>query len=209
MQSTWLPIETVQRRRQLQRVLLNRPEKPERYHFSEFLTNRNVLFFEGRESKIEVVETLVGTLSGKDHPSALQAIWARERQGALIIVPDVAILRCRLEGTHHMRAALGLCADGITNPANPQAKTRVLVVLVGPVGQTHLHMNLLTSISALFRTPGLTDQLLRSGSADEALRLLQKTDGVSGETNVVRRTFQSVRDFFVHHYGVGEDLERD
>ena len=203
MQTTWLPSETLQRRRQLQRVLLSRREKPEIYHFSEFLTGRKVLFFDGHESKIEAVEALVGTLSGQDPRSALQAIWAREREGAMIIPPDAAILRGRLAGTHHLRAALGLCSKGITNPSNPHARTRVFVVLVGPVDQTHLHMNLLVSISALLHSRDLVEKLLASSSAEQALQILIKAEGLSSRKNPLRRALQGLQDFFHLRYGWG------
>lgn len=190
MTTTWLPNETLRMKRQLQQVLLSRPKELRRFRLSEFLTAKNVLHLDGHEGKIGVVEALVSTMTGIDRQAALQAIWTREREGSLIVSPEVTILRGRLAGLHHLQAALGICS-----------RTHVYVVLVGPTDQTHLHMNLLASISALFHDRGLVKRLVNTDSAGRAFRIITDGEGLIPRTNSIQQTLETVRDFFHLRYG--------
>src|SRR5690242_15901391 len=100
----WLPRPTVRERMERFQTLRRTPQLRLLTRFSEYLSAQNIVFFHGDETKIEVVEALVKTLPGHDPHAALQAIWSREREGALGIPPDIAIVRGRLEGVHHIRA---------------------------------------------------------------------------------------------------------
>jgi len=194
MATTWLPNETFQMRRQLQRVLLSRRDEHERFRLSDFLTESNILILGGDKSKVDVVKALVQTLPGRDHEAALQAIWNRERVGSLMARPDVEILLGRLDSVYHMRAALGVC---------PEGRTRLFVVLVGPTSQTHLHMNLLTSVSYLFRDKHFVEKLLNSNSPRTILQQLMHAEA-AGPQSAIQRALGAVKEYWHAYYGWGQ-----
>jgi mannitol/fructose-specific phosphotransferase system IIA component (Ntr-type) len=199
----WLPRPTYKQRVQRFRALLSRSPQKVVTRFSEYLTPENIQFFYGHQTKIQIVEALVGTLSGHDHTAVLRAIWAREREGALGIQPDISIVRGRIENTHHIRVALGICPQGVFDPSNACGMTRVFVLFLGPTSQTHLHANFLVAISALFHNRLLVDRLLKMDSSEKVLQTLQYAEGVSSRQNPLRRSVRSIKDFFRIHYGWG------
>jgi mannitol/fructose-specific phosphotransferase system IIA component (Ntr-type) len=176
MPETWLPQLTLEKRRQLQEALIDQPETSRPIRFTESLTAQNIIHFTEPATKIEIVEALTGTLIGINRAMALRSIWQRERDGSLTISPDVAIVRGRMEKVHHIRAALGLCPEGVPDPSNPQGKTRIFVLFVGPVDQTTLHMKFLSGISTLMHNRCIVKKLLKSRNPEEAYRFLQGVD---------------------------------
>jgi len=199
----WHPSATLQERKILRSGLLRHSGAVSHSPVSEFLSEENILRFFGEESKIEVVEALVGSLHGRDHEAALQAIWAREREGALRIAPDIGILRGRLEDVHHIRAAIGLCSSGIVDPSNPDGKTRIFVLFVGPVNQTRLHAGLLVRISALFHNRRLVEKLLRAKTGKQTLEILRQAESPGSQTSFFKRGFRKVAEFFKNRYALG------
>lgn len=200
----WLPRPLPNKRSRLALLQVRGASKGALTRFSEFLSPENILFFDGSETKIQVVESLVNTLPGRDQEAILQAIWNREREGMLGIQPDISILRGRLEGVHHIRAALGICPDGVRNPSNPCGMTRLFVLFVGPSTQTRLHAGFLVAASALFHNRQLVEKVLKLDSPDKVLEALRQSEGIVKPVNPLKRFFQKFFDFFRIHYGWGE-----
>ena len=194
--TTWLPRPPQNKRLERFRTFIQKPALVPIARFSEFLTPGNICLFQGQPNKIEVIETLVRTLHGQDHNAALQAIWSREREGTLGIRPDVSIMRGRLEHTHHIRAALGICPEGVFDPSNPDGLTRLFVVFVGPTTQTRLHTAFLVAASALFHNRRLVEQLVRMKSPENVLQALHVAEGTEHRQNPLKRAIEPISHFF-------------
>jgi mannitol/fructose-specific phosphotransferase system IIA component (Ntr-type) len=197
----WLPRPTGKQRQELFRTFAQNSQQKPATQFSEFLSPGNIQFFHGYESKIQIVESLVRSLPGHDQEAALQAIWTRERDGALGISPDIAILRGRLEKVHYIRAALGICPLGAFDPSNPNGMTRLFILFVGPTTQTHLHMGLLVALSSLFHKRRFVEQLLRTESPEQVLQALQRAEGLDSGANPLNCALRRVTDFLSIRYG--------
>ena len=199
----WLPRPTYQERLKQIRNYLHTPRQQSPIRFSEFLNADNILFFNSRVTRIQVVEALVGTFPSRDQTAMLQSIWNREREGSLQITPDVAILRGRLEGLHHIRAAIGLCQSPVSNPAIPDSQSRVFVVFIGPTTQTHLHANLLVAISSLFNQRHLVEQLLKLTAPTDVLQVFRQRDIPQPHISPLKHVAKQLSDFLRIHYGWG------
>ena len=197
--TAWLPSETIQKRRTLQRALLRQSAPRPRTRLAEFLTEKNILLFFGPAGKAAAAEALVATLIGVDRRAAWRDLWARERRAPLRIEPDTAILRARVPSLHHLQAALGICPDGFALAADGRM-TRLLVVLAGPSDQSPLHMNLLASVSCALRDRSLARRLLRAGSAAAALRALRQAEGLCEHKNPLRQARVAMREFLARRF---------
>ena len=200
----WLPRPTARKRVEFFQKRISGLGKRPVVHFSEFLRPKNILFFHGNATKMQVVEALAGTLQGQDLPAVLQSIWSHEREGALGILPDISILRGRLGNVHHIRAALGICPNGVYNPSNPSGATRVFVLFVGPNTQTRLHARFLVAASALFHNRRSVEKMLRLRSSDQVLEALRRAEGIHVPVNPMKRFSRRISDFFRIHYGWGD-----
>ena len=185
----WLPRTTYQETKEV----LQTPSHPaSRLGFSEFLDEKNILFFPQGESRIGVVEALVRTFPGLDHRELLTDLWGREREGSLIIAPDISILRARVEGVLHVQVAMGICPAGFTDPSNPNGVTRLVVLLVGSSDRLRIHLRFLVEISSMFRDKTLAKRLLRLRDSRQVLSTLRQTESMGFEPNALKRWFRNL-----------------
>ena len=161
---SWLPKPTYQERRQ---TVLSRTPVPSSLRLSEFLVERNILFFRKETSKGGIAEALVRSFPAPDPDKTLKEMWSREADGALLVPPRVAILRARLAGLLHVQAALGV------------SPSQVVVVLLTPAERFRIHLKFLVEIASLFRDAAVAETLTRLASPWEALRILREAEALS------------------------------
>jgi len=199
MATAWLPKTTLRERKALQVASFRSPGNPA-VRLSEFIAVSNIFFFGNGVSKISVVETMTRSLFRNGLPEALRSIWYRERAGALAIGSDVAVLRGRLGTQHHIRAALGLCPSGFDNPSVAGGRTKVALLMVGPIDQDHLHMSLLVAASSILSRPSWRQKLLQSTKASAVLAYLRDAEGSAGP-GFIRRTWDQMEQFLGRRFG--------
>ena len=102
-----------------------------------------------------------------------------------------------------MRAGLALCPNGVPNPSSGLVNPRIFVLLVGPVDQNHLHLNLLVSISSLLHSKKLVTELTLCGDPQRALELLQRAEGLLPEPGPAKRVWSGVQSFVGRRFGFG------
>jgi len=186
---TWLPRPTYQEKKELTRA---RPSLTSSLRFSEFLFERNILFFPNGVSKVGIAEALVGSFPGLDARDVLADLWAREREGALLIPPDAVVLRGRLKNSLHVQAAMGLCPRGFADSSNPKGVTRLVILLLQPVDRFRIHLRFLVEISSLFKDKNLTQKLLKLKAAGQVIRTLQNAEILAQKPVGFRRFLQAL-----------------
>lgn len=128
---------------------------------SDFLTERNVIFFPAGPSKQQALGSLLGCFDLPDPAVALNAIMAREEAGSTIIAPGLALPHARITGLGKIAAALGLSPSGIMDPHAPNDPIRIFLLFLGPSENMRLHLAFLAAVSSLFQQEGLPEALLQ------------------------------------------------
>jgi len=107
-------------------------------------------------------------------------LLAREELGTTAIGDGVAIPHCKAPGLKAPVLALGLSREGVPFSSVDGQDTHVIILVVSPLENPAINLRVLASIAKLVRkSDGLTDKLLKAGTAGEALRVLrEEEDGV-------------------------------
>ena len=174
----WLPRPNFQEKKELQ---LTRASFVSSLRFSEFLAEKNILFFSGGENKLQIIEALVASFPSLDSQKVLTALWGREREGALAMFPGISIMRARVDNLLHVQAAVGICPCGFPDPTAPDCETRIVILLLSPADRLRIHLRFLTEISALFRDKTIARTLLRLRSPREVINVLREADSLVRE----------------------------
>lgn len=105
-----------------------------------------------------VIRELVARLGLPNPGRIFQAVMDREKAGATMIGPGVAVPHARLEGVGGLHAAMGLSREG---------PVHVWVVFVGSREDPRLHLAFLSCVSAFFQDGARVEALLglKSGKA--------------------------------------------
>ncbi len=140
---------------------------------SDFLSERNICFFEPSASKQEILEELIRTLQLPDPEGALQAILARETAGSTVIAPGLAVPHARIGGLTGIRAALGFVKAG--TPAHPD-QPRIWLLFLGSADNMREHLAFLAGVSALFQAEGLINTLPQLPGAADVLAKIRATE---------------------------------
>jgi len=112
----------------------------------------------------------VKTLPEED---AWQALVQREQQGSTFLGEDVALPHARLAGLEHAVIGLGLAKQGVSEPATGRS-VQIVFLLLSPVSPPEVHVRCLSLISRLSQQPLLRQDLLSTGTAGEAGRVLRE-----------------------------------
>lgn len=111
----------------------------------------------------------VKTLPEED---AWQALVQREHQGSTFLGEDVALPHARLPGLEHAVVGLGVAKQGVSEPATGRS-VQIVFLLLSPVSPPEVHVRYLSLISRLSQQPLLRQDLLSTGTAGEAGRVLR------------------------------------
>jgi len=145
---------------------------------SDFLTEKNVLFFPAAHAKPVIFETLIGTLNLDDPALALKEVLYRELWGRTIIGPGLALPHARIAGMTRMAAAMGICPQGIADPSVADRKRPYLFLLfLGPTNDVQQHLTFLAAVSTLFQTKGLLERLMQLTRPESVLEQIRAAEG--------------------------------
>ena len=109
--------------------------------------------------------------SGVEARPVFDALMERERLGSTGIGEGVAIPHCRLE-CPRMMAAFFLLAEPVDYDAPDDKPVDLVFVLVVPPRETSAHLDVLATLSTVFRDPATRDRLRQAGSPGELCTIL-------------------------------------
>jgi len=155
-------------------VQTNKPALPQATSekVSNILTPAQVVIFQGKPSKKEILSRLIQILHVPNSDQALKAILEREKAASTVIGPGLAIPHARLEGLTEIKAALGV----IASPDGLQDTIRLWLLFLSPSENMREHLVFLAAVSALFQTPGLTDNLINLKNPQEIIAKIRAVE---------------------------------
>lgn len=115
---------------------------------SDFLTEKQVLFFSADVPKQPIFEDLVHSLELPDAAQALKAILNREQWGSTEITPGLELPHARIPGIKRVAPAMGICPS------------KIFVLFLGPTDHAEENLAFLASVSTLFQTQDLLKRLM-------------------------------------------------
>lgn len=150
--------------------------------FCNYLQVNNILCGLSETDGKVVLEKLIGLL--KRHFPALdidytrQEIESREALFPTMVAPGLAIPHARIPGLTEPLAAMacipGGCSFGTPDPA------RVMVLLLTPVDNPNLHIQLLSALALSFKDPAVTEKVAGASSQQEVFEFFTcKTEKIA------------------------------
>lgn len=129
---------------------------------SDFLTERNILFFPTAQTKQMIFETLIDSMKLGDPALALKEVLYRELWGRTVIGPGLALPHARITGMNRIAAAIGICPQGISDAWDADRKRPYLFLLfLGPTNDMQQHLAFLAAVSSLFQTKEMPAHLMQ------------------------------------------------
>lgn len=130
-------------------------------------------------SKNEVLEQLAAH-AAKTEPlkkykekKLYELLKQREEMGSTGFGEGVAIPHCSIEGIEEFVVGLMLLPHGVDFDAIDGSPVSVIFVIIGPQEQRNRHIKILSAISKMMKTSGVTEKLLSFTSGKEVTEFLQ------------------------------------
>jgi mannitol/fructose-specific phosphotransferase system IIA component (Ntr-type) len=153
----------------------NPPSSDGRLPISSLLSPRNILFFESPTPATAIYRRLIQTWSGVVEESIVNAVMEREKIGATLIDPQIALPHARLPGFGALRAALAFCPHGLDG-SNGDSAIRILLLFAGDLDRPRECLAFLSSAAALLGQDEIKEQLLTVKSAQDAFECLRRNE---------------------------------
>ena len=151
-------------------------KKEQKAKLSDYLAEKNIIFFNAGPSKRQVLGSLIASLDLSDPNAALQAILQREEKGSTLIAPALALPHARISGLTKIAAALAICPEGVVDPLAGHAVVKVFLLFLGPAEDMSLHLAFLANVSALFQNDAFRETLLGLTKPSDVLKKIQETE---------------------------------
>ena len=137
--------------------------------FCKFLQKNNILCgIKEPDGKI-VLRKLISTLQqhspGLDIDKVRQEVESREALFPTMIAPGFALPHARIQGLSEPLTAIGCIPDGCD--FNGKTKAKVMVLLLSPVDNPNLHVQLLSGLAVEFADPETTDRIAAMSSPEK------------------------------------------
>ncbi len=121
-------------------------------------------------------------LSKLSEQEIFNALEARERVGSTGFGKGIAIPHCSLENLHEFVVGLLITPAGIDFQSLDKQKTKVFFFIIGPIDKRNVHIQILSSISRLLKTPDVIEQILQEKNTktvrDHLLKLVRYKEGI-------------------------------
>ena len=145
------------------------------------LLNGRVIVLKGKQTKEEVLNTLVDMLAQVDgmvpRDDLSWGIFHRESLMSTGIGNGIAVPHVRLENIETPSMALAVCPDGVTDYQSPDNQPVKLVFMVVAGGQQRAtHLKILASIGSLFYDGRLKAAFLISPEPKNCLEILARAE---------------------------------
>ena len=137
--------------------------------FCKFLQMNNILCGIREPDGKVVLGKLISTLQqhspGLDIDLVRKEVESREALFPTMIAPGFALPHARIQGLAQPLTAIGCIPDGCD--FNGKTKAKVMVLLLTPVDNPNLHVQLLSALAVEFADPNVTEQIAAMSSAKE------------------------------------------
>ena len=139
-------------------------------HVEEYFLRRGVLVELKATDRDEVIAELCELVGEQEQMPAKQdltaAVVAREKQMGTAVEEGVAIPHARLEELKTAIVAVGRSTPGIEWNSPDGKPTHLIFLVLTPVNQPEVQLQILRSICVATRRPETRDSLLKAGDAD-------------------------------------------
>jgi mannitol/fructose-specific phosphotransferase system IIA component (Ntr-type) len=145
---------------------------------SDFLTEKNILFFPSPHTKPYLFEALIGSMKLDDPALALKEVLYRELWGRTVLAPGLALPHARIAGMTRITAALGICPTGVADAsAADKNKSQIILLFLGPTSDVQKHLAFLAAVSSLFQTNGLAERLVQLATPASVFAQIRAAEG--------------------------------
>lgn len=131
-------------------------------------------------SKEEVLEQMISLLEQggilEDKEEYRRGVLAREAQGGTGIGGGLAIPHAKSKGAAKPGLAAATVNKGLDYQAADHQPVRLLFMIAAPENGEDLHLKILAGLARLLMRPGLKEELLRCGSAEEFLAKIKEAE---------------------------------
>ena len=145
--------------------------KKERRSFCNFLQVNNIICgvtdTDGKIVLEKLIELLKRHYPELDVDFTKKEVMSREALFPTIIAPGLAIPHARISGLPEPLTAIACIPQGCNFGGS--SKTRVMILLLTPVDEPNLHIQLLSALATEFEEDSVTDKIANSATAQEVL----------------------------------------
>jgi mannitol/fructose-specific phosphotransferase system IIA component (Ntr-type) len=140
---------------------------------SDLLSSENVLFHLEVETKEELIKKMVATLTGhldkETTMRATMAVMERESIMSTGVGKGLGIPHAKINGIDRNYAAFARLKRPLDYGSIDDEAVKLVFLLIGPEGQSSIHIKLLSRISRLMNNDQFRTSIEEAGSADEIL----------------------------------------
>jgi len=143
-------------------------------HFYELLPLNNIVCGSSISDRDELLRELLGLLK-RHHPAldleaAVREVTAREEIFPTVIAPGLAVPHARMPGM--TEPLLGMvCTPGGVDFKSEMGSVRITLLLLTPVDEPNLHLQILSELAKTFGEPGIVEGLLNCRTPGEVMRV--------------------------------------
>jgi mannitol/fructose-specific phosphotransferase system IIA component (Ntr-type) len=116
----------------------------------------------------------------RDHDEAFRAVLEREALVPTGVGRNIALPHALLPGLTEVQIALGMSSIGVDFAAPDGLPAHIVFLLLFPVEETTMRVQILAQLSRLLRQKGLLRQLMEAHSSDNALTVLREAERALG-----------------------------
>jgi len=125
----------------------------------------------------ELAELLTKSAGSPDVKTIATALEDRERLATTGVGDGVAIPHAKLEGIEDNRMAVGISRSGVSFESVDDQPVHIFFALVAPLSSAGDHLRILAQISRLLKDADVRDRLIKAGSPEELIGIIQSESG--------------------------------
>ncbi|NLK62301.1 MAG: PTS sugar transporter subunit IIA [Fusobacteria bacterium] len=142
-----------------------------------YLNNKMISLEKNSYTKDEILEKMVNIINEKytgkkDINEIYKKIIARENVGTTGIGKGIAVPHARCESINEIIMAIMILKNPVEYSTPDGENVNIIIMLVAPKEKNNEYLNLLASISDIFRNEELRKNIINCNSEDEILELL-------------------------------------
>ena len=122
----------------------------------------------------ELLDVLVDAGKVADRDRALNALLERESQGSTGLESGIAVPHAKTDAVSRLTLSIGISPEGIDFQSMDGQKSRLFFLMLASPDQVGPHIEALSEIARLARSPAFLKALSSAGSAQEFIELLSE-----------------------------------
>ncbi|MDY0163892.1 PTS sugar transporter subunit IIA [Desulfobotulus sp.] len=145
----------------------------------DVLTHETIITDLQARDKMAALEELVAPLARQKNlpkEELMRVLLERERLGSTGIGDGIAIPHGKLETLPHLALAFGKSRRGVSFDSLDNKPVHLFFVILTPLTETGLHLQVLARISRLLRNASLKEELRKAASPERVCELLSPMD---------------------------------